>query len=136
MTVAKRRFYVNQFSYSDYLPTVMLYDVFEKAKSKRFSNLPENMSPDMQYKGLYSYNEVLLLEIAMLVRGDGLREVSELINVPYHRLLRIVNKFDRGLVTDDSCKIEHANVYDLQQILAYIDETKPYIEKAIPQNIF
>lgn len=26
--------------------------------------------------------------------------------------------------------------YDLQQILAYIDETKPYIEKAIPQNMF
>lgn len=136
MTIAKRRFYVSQFSYSDCLPTVMLYDVFKKAKSERFSNLPEDMSPDMRYKCLYSYNEVLLLEIAMLVRGDDLKQVSELINVPYHRLLRTVNKFDRGQVTDKSRKIENANSYDLQQILAYIDETKPYIEKAIPQNMF
>ena len=136
MTVAKRRFYVSRFSYSDYLPSVMMYDLFEKAESKRFSNLPKHMTPDMNYKCLYSYNEVLLLEIAMMVRGDNLRVTSEKINVPYHRLLRLVNKFNRGQITDKSCKIENANSYDLQQILAYIDETKPYIKKVIPDNLF
>lgn len=136
MTVAKRRFYVSNFEYSKSLPIVKMYELFESIEANRFTNLPEQLDETFNYKCLYSYNEVLMFEIAMMVRGDDLKSVAPIINVPYHRLLRIVNKYHRGCIKDDSHKIESANAYDMQQILSYTDEVKPYLEKAIPENTF
>ena len=76
----------------------------------------------------------MLLEIAMIIRGNTLKDVASLYNISYRRLLRIVNRFNRGKVTNPMNRVGQANGYVMQCILDYIDDTIPYIEAVIPED--
>lgn len=134
MTKQKRKFFITDFADTPYNTQVLLKNMFKASREHRISNLPEGISPSFKYDVLYSYGEVMLLEIAMIIRGHTLKDVASLYNISYRRLLRIVNRFNRGKVTKSMNRVGQANGYVMQCILDYIDDTIPYIEAVIPEN--
>lgn len=128
MTEQRKRYYVSDFSASHYSIPRLLVNLIEKSKQYRISNLPDNISPQSTSYALYSYGEVILFELALKIHGDTLRTFSDKYHLKYRHVLRIVNQFNRGMITPDMGRMYKGDAYTIQQMIYYIEKTIPLIQ--------
>lgn len=131
MTRQKKRYYVSSFSDEAVDTQLELYKILVRARDERFSNLPTEVSSDIDANALFSHNEILLFEVAMLLRNHTIMDVAELYDIPYRPLSRASKKFNRGQMTRHTNKVEKTNAYVISQIIKYIDDTTLLLEDTL-----
>lgn len=128
MTEQKKRYYVSDFSTSQYSIPKMLTDLIEKSNVYRVSNLPDWISPHSDSYALYSYGEVILFEMALKIHGDTLRTFSDKYQLNYRHVLKIVNHFNRGHIKSDMGHMYKGDAYTIKQMLIYTNQTIPLLQ--------
>jgi len=128
VTEQKKRYYVSDFSISEYNIAKMLIHLIKKSNQHRISNLPDALTPQSKSYALYSYGEVILFEMALKIHGDTLRTFSEKHHLSYRHVLRIVNHFNRGRITSDMGRMHKGDAYTMKVMMNYTYETIPLLE--------
>lgn len=133
MTRAYKRYFTSSFLGDDSDITLNLIETFKNIHDKRIINLPEEIPHNTKANAIYSYGDVLLFEIAMIIKGDDLKDVAHKYSIDYYRLRRVVEKFGQGEVRIDQPANAKANAYIIQCMIHYTDKAKNRLEKIAPQ---
>lgn len=131
MTKQKPRYYISDFSSSPYNISQMMIDLIEKSDEYRVTNLPKDMSPSFVGTALYSYGDVLLFEIALVIHGDSIKSFANQYQINYRKVLRIVNQFDRGHIHSKTKTMHKGDAFTIRQMLNYINDTLPYLRTTL-----
>lgn len=134
MTKAKRRFIVSSFDDDGTNIPSAIYKMLKQVKIHRFMTIPKNLSENARYEAIYGYGDVLLFEMAMLIKGQTLKQASVEMDVPYHTLLRIVNKFNRGRISENQkYPPQKGRAYVIERMIKYSESVEHLIYQQTPE---
>lgn len=134
MTIAKRRFFVTDYMEGQGNIPQQLITFYKTIHKYRYNTLPYDISSSFTNYAYYSYGDVLMLEMSMIIKGHTLKQVAELIDVSYHQLYRFTQSFSRGRLTEQSTLSKKAPAYLVKQVIDYIDDTPDVLKQAISHN--
>ena len=128
MTEQKKRYYVSDFSVSEYHIPKMLVQLLKDTHHYRVSNLPEWLDAQSNSYALYSYGEVILFELALKIHGDTLHTFSDKYHLRYRQVLRIVNHFNRGHIKPHMGRMYKGDAYTIHQMINYTQDAIPLLQ--------
>lgn len=134
MTKARRRHLISGFAdeYADM--ALMLHGAYKTIRKNRSSTMPREVSASSRQNAVYNFNDVLMFQIAMTIRGHSLKQASEVIDIPLHTLRRVVRKYDYGQVKDELRMPSKDKAYVIHRMLEYIDEAESILQYQLPDH--
>lgn len=133
MTKQNFRFTTNVTSDIDNNIVNIFIDMIESVESKRISTMPNDIHPESNSVAVFTYGDALLFEMAMMIRGDKPKDAAKVIGVTYQRLIRILNKFNRGKAIKGK-RTDKANGYTIMQMIKYTYDTVDYLKMVLPKE--